>query len=227
MSCNFVDALTTVRITQVDACGAPVTGQNAFVSDCWASISMSTVVDEQDDRIYRAPDGSICAIKRGCVSLLGYDFEANLQQISPEMLEIMTGNPVVMDNLAAVAGIDDCAINCNTGFALEFWSTLLGQPCTTTGAQTYLYVLLPWITNARLGDLEFTDGTLDVTVSGSTRAGGNWGTGPYDVVLNGAAPGTPGPMLTPLGATCHRRMQLTTVAPPAASCAYVAVPAIP
>jgi hypothetical protein len=223
----FIDALTTSRITQVDACGAPVTGQNGFVSDCWASISMSTVVDEQDDRIYRAPNGTICAVKRGCVTPLGLDVEINMQQISPEAVEIMTGNPVVMDNLAAVSGFDDCVINCDTGFALEMWATLLGQPCTTTGAQQYLYVLLPWITNARLGDLEFNDGNLDVTVSGSTRAAGNWGTGPYDVVLNGAAPGTPGPMLTPLGPACHRRIQTTTVAPPAASCTYAAVPAVP
>lgn len=224
MTCLFVDSLTTVRITRVDQCGAPVTGQHAFVSDCWASVSMNTVEDEQDDKIYRAPNGNICAIKRGCVSLLGYDVEIHAQQLSPEMLEVMTGNPVVMDNLAAVAGIDDCAIDCNEGFALEMWSTLLGQPCTTTGAQQYLYMLLPWITNARLGDLEFADGTLDVTINGSTRAGGQWDVGPYNVVLNGAAPGTAGPMLTPLGATCHRRMQTTTVAPPAASCAYVAVP---
>jgi hypothetical protein len=224
MTCDFIDALDTMRVTKVDQCGNPIPGPNAFVTSCVASLAMNVVLDEQDDKIYRAANGNLCAVKRGCPSLLGYDIELHIQQFSPELLDILTRQPLVLSNTGAPAGVDSCNIPCNEGFALEFWATLMGQNCTTTGVQRYLYVLLPWITNAYLNDLEFGADVLDMQLNGSTRAGGQWDVGPYNVTLNGAPPGTAGPMLTPLGPTCHRRMQIVEVPPPAVSCDYVTVP---
>lgn len=226
MSCDLIANLDVVRATKVNQCGAPIEGPNAFVSECVASVAMNVVTDDQDDVIYRAANGSLCGVKRGCPTLLGYDIELNFFQVSPEFTDVLTGQPIVLDNLAEPVGNDSCSINCQTGFALEFWSELIGQNCTLTGAQKYLYVLLPWVTNAYINDLEIGSEAVTFQLVGSTRAGGQWGVGPYNVVLNGAAPGTPGPMLTPLGATCHRRMQTTTVAPPVPDplCDYAVVP---
>lgn len=186
---------------------------------------MNPNIDEQDDVIYRAANGSLCGVKRGCPSLLGYDLEYNFFQVSPQLTDVLTGNPVVMDFAGAPVGNDDCTIQCGAGFAIETWSELVGATCTTTGAQRYLYTLIPWITNAYINDLEIGNEQVTFQLVGSSRAGGQWGTGPFDVVAT-AAPNVPGRMLTPLGATCHRRMQITTIAPPVASCDYVAVPAL-
>jgi hypothetical protein len=38
------------------------------------------------------------------------------------------------------------------------------------------------------------------------------------------AAGTPGPMLTPLDSSCHRRTFIPTTPPPVPSCDYAAVP---
>ncbi|MFG2626551.1 hypothetical protein [Streptomyces sp. NPDC048473] len=57
-------------------------------------------------------------------------------------------------------------------------------------------------------DLELANETVNFTLTGSTRTGGKWGVGPYDVMAQDAA-GTPGPMLTPLGSTCYRRTGLS------------------
>ncbi|MEU8472604.1 hypothetical protein AB0F30_32770 [Streptomyces sp. NPDC029006] len=73
-----------------------------------------------------------------------------------------------------------------------------------------------------LGDLEIGSEAVTLQVTGSTRSGGAWGAGPYDV--NRDVNGAPSPMLTPLGSTCHRRIFITDVPPPAPSCDYVAVP---
>jgi len=214
VSCDLIANLDVVRVTRVDNCGLPVPGPNAFVSECVASVAMNPNIDEQDDIIYRAANGTLCGVKRGCPTLLGYDLEFNFFQVSPQLTDILTGQPVVVDNLAEPVGNDSCSVLCQGGFALEFWTELVGANCAPDGSARYLYTLLPWVTNAYMSDLEIGSEQVTFQLVGSTRAGGQWDVGPWDVVLNGAAPGTPGPMLTPLGATCHRRMQITTVAPP-------------
>lgn len=226
MSCDLIAGLDVVRVTKLDVCGAPVAGENAFVTDCQASLAMNPNVETADDIVYRSSNGKLCGVKRGCPSLLGYDVEFNFYQVSPQLIDVMTGQPVVVDSAGEPVGFDDCEIVCNGGFALEFWTELIGQNCTETGLPRYLYGILPWVSNAYLSDLELGGEAVTLQLSGSTKAGGRWGVGPYDVTLNGAAPGTPGPMLTPLGDTCHRRMFITNVAPPAPDpdCDYVTVP---
>lgn len=224
MTCDFISSAETMRVTQVDICGAPVVGATSgFVTDCFASIAMNPVIDEQDDVIYRAANGSICATRRGCKTLIGYDVEINVQVWSPQLIEVLTGNPAVVDFAGAVVGSDDCSIQCNAGFALEFWSNLIEPTCSTTGNARYLYTLLPRISNAYMTDLEIGSEAVSFQITGTTKAGGNWARGPYNVVPADAI-NTPGPLLTPLGTSCHRRMQLTTVAPPTDSCTYTPVP---
>lgn len=228
MSCDYIASLDTVRLTRINECGLPVVGAgNAYASSCVASsISLNPVVDEQDDIIYKGPSGNLCAVKRGCPTLLGYDVEINFFQVSPQLLDIMTGNPTVLGFDGAPVGWDDCSINCKEGFALEFWSELIGA-CTTdtTPNNRYLYTLVPWLTNASIGDLEIGGEAVSFTLNASTRAGGRWGTGPYDVVPTDAL-NTPGRLLTPLGTDCHRRFLTTTITPPASSCEYLTVPAL-
>lgn len=229
MSCDYISNLSVVRFTQVDECGVPIVGATSgYTSECAASsISMSPVTDDQDDVIYRAPNGTLCAVKRGCRTLLGYDITLNIMQVSPELVEVLTGNPVVLDSGGTVVGNDTCDIQCRAGFALEFWTELIEPTCSTTGAQRYLYGLIPWITGGLLGDLEIGSEAVNFEFTGSSRPGGGWGTGPYDVVSTTAPPTvTPGRLLTPLGTTCHRRLQITTVEPPASSCTYTPVPAL-
>lgn len=224
MSCDLIANLDVVRVTRLDNCGAPVSGPNAFVSECVASVAMNPNLDEQDDVIYRAANGSLCGVKRGCPSLLGYDLEFNFFQVSPQLTDILTNQPIVLDADGEPVGNDSCNINCQGGFALEFWTELIGQNCTDTGAQKYLYTLIPWVTNAYVTDLEIGSEQVTFQLLGSSRAGGRWGVGPYNVVLS--ALDAPSPMLTPLGDTCHRRMQITLVPPPVPDpeCDYSVVP---
>lgn len=223
MSCDFIANIHTLRATKVDECGTPVPGdENAFVTGCIATLAMNPNVDTQDDKIYRAANGSICAYKAGCSTLLNYAVELNIQAYSPNFLSVLTGGPEVLDANGEVIGHDDCSIQCTAGYGLEFWAELIDPTCSTATGRRWLYGLLPWINNSYISDLELGSEAVTFQLNGNTAAGGGWGVGPYDVV-NGAG-GTPGPMLTPLGTTCHRRMFITTVQPPAASCDNIAVP---
>jgi len=224
MSCPLIANADVMRLTRLDRCGNPIAGEdNGFVFDCFASLAMNNNSDDGEDIEYRASNGRICGFKRGCPTFRGFDIEMNVFSVSPELIEILTGNPVVLGYDGQPIGFDTCSVRCDTGFALELWAEVLGEECAEGAQGQWIYFLLPWVTNGLLGDLEIGSEAVTLQITGATRAGGSWGVGPYDVMPTDAA-GTPGPMLTPLDSSCHRRTFITTTPPPVPSCDYAAVP---
>ncbi|MEW2568311.1 hypothetical protein [Streptomyces sp. NPDC047070] len=223
MPCPLIANLDAVRVTRLDSCGRPVCGvDNGFSFDCLASLVMNPNIEEGEDVSYKAANGRQCGFKKGCPTLNGYDIEVNFYSVSPEFIEITTGNPVVYGFDGEPIGYDDCSLKCDAGFALEGWAEVLGEDvCAADGVGdgAWVYFLMPWVTNGLLGDLEIGAEAVTLQLTGATRAGGGWGTGPYDVMPIDAA-GTAGPLLTPIGAACHRRTFLTSVAPPEDLCVY-------
>jgi hypothetical protein len=224
MACPLIANADVIRVTRVDACGRPVCGvDNGFVFDCFATLAMNPNVADGTDVEYKAANGRQCGFKRGCPTLNGYDVELSFFSVSPEFIEITTGNPVVFGFDGEPIGFDDCSVQCDTGFAIELWAEVIqNEICPENSEGEWIYFLLPWVTNGLLGDLEIGSEAASLTLSGATRAGGSWGVGPYDVMPIDAA-NTAGPLLTPLGVTCHRRTFVTTIAPPAAVCDYTPV----
>jgi hypothetical protein len=226
MSCVYLDGISTIRVTRLDSCGLPLAGpDNGFVFDCIASLTMASEVDEGTDRIYKSGTGRICATKKACPQLQWYTVTLSIGAISPEFIDLVTGQPRVLGFDGEPIGWDDCQYDCpGPGFGLEWWAPTIGGVCDDN-QPSFLYGLLPWVTNGTIGDIELQDDVTEVEYTGTTQAGGQWGTGPYNVIETDAA-GTPGRLLTPLGSTCHRRVFTTRVAPPTASatCDYIVVP---
>lgn len=225
MACPKLAEGDRVRITRIDECGRPVTGaENGALSECWASVQMTPNVNTGTDIEMTGMNGRSCAFKRACPDFRGYDVTATFWEASPEMIELLTGNPLVVDYDGNPVGWDDCQVPCAEGFALELWQSILGQECIgeETSSQSF-YWLLPWLTGGMLGDLTVNNEGLSFTLTASSRAGTQWQLGPWDVVAQDAQ-NTPGPLLTPLGPSCHRRGFITTVAPPDVDCGYVDVP---
>ncbi|WP_433341735.1 hypothetical protein [Streptomyces sp. CA-253872] len=225
MSAPLISNAATVRVTRVDGCGRPVCGEDsAYVTDCFASVEMAANVEDGTDITFIAANGRQCGFKRGCPTLNGFDLTFTFYQASPELIEIMTGSPVYFDYAGKPVGFDSCAIPCNSGFALEVWTDVLGDDvCEDEAAKgSWVYFLLPWLTNGQLGDVELAGEGVNLTLTGATRAGGRWGLGPYDVQAQDTA-GTAGPMLTPIGKDCHRRIFITSTPPPETSDTYVPV----
>lgn len=230
MSCPLIANADVIRVTRVDACGRPVCGAgNSFVFDCFATLAMNVNTEDGTDVSYKAANGKNCGFKKGCSTFNGYDVELHFFSISPEFIELTTGQPVYAGFDGVPIGFDDCSIKCDTGFAIEMWAEVLGEDVCPEDVLTegaWVYFLLPWVTNGQLGDLEVGSEAVDLVLNGATRANGKWGIGPYNVQAQDIAQ-TPGPMLTPLGAECHRRTFLTTIQPPTVSCDYQAVPVTP
>lgn len=214
-----------VRVTRLDACGAPVEGAgNAFVDECFATVTMAPNVEEGEDIDFRAMSGRSCGYKRGCPSFRGYDITATFFQASPDLIEIMTQNPVVDDFGGDPVGWRDETIECTGGFALEIWENVVGEDCPPGGGSgLFWYWLLPWISQGRLGDVEISQSGVTFELTGFTRVNSLWEKGPWDVVgQDGSC--TPGPLLVDIGPNTHRHSELTCVSPPTAACATVLVP---
>lgn len=223
MSCPLIANADVIRLTRVDSCGRPVCGtDNGYVFDCFATLAMNVNSDDGTEVEYKAANGRVCGYKKGCPTFKGYDVELHFFQISPEFVDIATGQPVVFGYDSKPIGYDDCSIQCNSGFALELWAEVLGEDCPDNAVGQWVYFLLPWVNGGIIGDLELGSEAVDLTLTASTRAGGRWGVGPYDVVAKDAA-NTASPLLTPLGSACHRRTIITTIAPPTPSCDYTPV----
>lgn len=216
-----------VRLTRVDQCGRPVEGEdNAIASECWASVQMTPNVNTGNDIEMLGMNGRSCAFKRACPDFRGFDVTAQFWEASPEQVELLTGNPVVFDHNGNPVGWDDCQVPCSSGFGLELWQDILGEECAEDAEGQWFYWLMPWLTGGMLGDLTVSNTGLQFTVTANTRPKSQWFLGPWDVIAQDDLQ-TPGPLLTPLGANCHRRALITTIAPPTVDeGGYITVPPV-
>lgn len=218
----------TVRLTRVDDCGRPIVGAgNAYVSCCFAEVQWEADIDEGEDVDFPAMSGS-CAFVPACPTFRGYNLTANFWEASPQLIELLTGNPPYLGFDGEPIGWDDCAIQCRGGFAMELWARAVADDACDTVEdvdEVSLYMLTPWISSARLGDLTVNREAVSFSVVGHTRAPSRWQCGPY-LVQPADANNTPGPLLAPIGTGCHRRSFITTIAPPACGEDFVTVPPV-
>src|SRR5690606_16656672 len=100
------------------------------------------------------------------------------------------------------------------GFALEVWA---GSPaadaCENPNAEgEFGYFLAPYLRGGILSDYTIENGAVNFTITGAvTRNGNRWGSGPYNVMLNG---GVPSPLIEPLEPNDHKLLIWVGVAPP-------------
>src|SRR5688572_16719533 len=130
MPCPKLAEGDVVRLTRVDQCGRPEAGaDNAVQSECWSSVLMAPNVNAGTDIEMLNMRGRTCGFKRACPDFRGFNVTANFWEASPEQIELLTGNPVYLDEAGAPIGWDDCQVSCDSGFALEIWQQVVGQEC--------------------------------------------------------------------------------------------------
>jgi hypothetical protein len=182
------------------------------------SVEFSPEISEGEEIEVRKADGTLCISDQGCPELKWISVEITFCQVDPDLFTLFTGWDTVTDYAGdAVGNRVSSEVNCDQGVALELWTDIPNQVCTTTGAKKYGYFLLPWIVHSVLGDFTIENDAANFVLSGRTEEGSNWGTGPYNVDPADAN-NTPGKLHTAIGAKDHMDMHLTTIAPPAAKC---------
>jgi hypothetical protein len=211
-----------IRVTKVDECGEVVVGECGYaVEVCFASVAMSDNVENPAEYKVKAASGDFCVNQRGRPQLNWIDVVVTLLRVNPELVSLMTGLPVIYDDSpdpVAIGFGTDSDTYATGYFALETWTNLAVNPdgaaCNAAGAR-YGYLLLPWLGDATLGDITIEDGAANIVLNAVTKGGNQWGTGPWDVLVDSGD--DPSPLLEALPSTRHRHLQFTSLAPPAAT----------
>lgn len=226
--CHSVVRAPALRVTRLDACGVLVESAcSSATSSGFVEIALTKVLQERQDALQLTANGDICADVPKAPILRWYEANVQFCRLDPELLNIMTADPLVLnDALEPVAvgwdtNVGDIELS---NFGLEFWVGTEDESCDD-GNVTYGYGLLPWMRQGYLTDVTFNNGVVTWTVNAITRGNAQWGTGPYNVLVNetGANAGLPGPMLTAIGSTTHKRFFWTELPPPAVSCGCTSV----
>jgi hypothetical protein len=217
---------TVMRVTKLDSCGAVVHGPKASVtSDGFVSVELTMEVEDGTDNQLRGANDNFIYNSRGRPKLRWVNAVVNFGQVDPEMYNLMTANPLVMNDAATPEAVGfRIRENVYANFALEVWTDLDGQACIN-GAPAYGYLLLPWIVDAMIADVTVQNEPITFPINRCrTSRNSLWGVGPYNVDNKLTAPTGPSPLLTAIQATDHLDFHLTTLAPPAATCGAVTLP---
>lgn len=221
--CRTLIQGTRMRATLIDDCGAPVAGDCAqIVTSGFISVAMTDNVEAPDEFKLKAASGDFCLNQRSQPELNWLDVSIILCEVMPELIQFLTGSPLVYDDADTPAAIGfgtDSDSYATASAALELWTNLgrrRGESACAGGTTRYGYLLLPWLLEGTMADTTIENGPAQWTINTITADGNDWGVGPYDMQLD--RDGNPSPLFEAIPSTRHRHMQFTDLAPPDAFC---------
>lgn len=209
----------TFRVTKLDDCGHPLYDECSYaVSDGQTQIEITpNTTDGQHFQQLNAAGQPL--VNQQAKTILNWmDYQIIMAVKDPELFYLMTGADIFLDYGNLSAGNVITEDNYATGnFALEIWLGNAEEACPPGQAPFYGYILLPWTTDGKLTEsITVANDLITYTFAGRTRKGTPWGTGPYDVMLNGS--GTPAPLPTAISAGTHYLDLVTQLPPPEPDC---------
>jgi hypothetical protein len=222
-----------LRITKLDECGAIVEGAgSSLVMKAFVSATITPNYQDPEEITQTDANGDICIDDRSPVALRWLDIELNLCLIDPTMINLITGDPLVVDDATptpnTVGYRIDADLTGSANFALELWSGVSGSgACDESGFPKYGYWLFPWVKDAQWGEWVVENGALTLTLTARAVFGGGWGVGPYDIRRDATTPATLEPLLTAIGATQPMHYQTTTAPLPTPACGAVVLDITP
>ena len=218
---NYLQGLV-IRATKLDSCGALVEGACSTVVSK-GFISMEIEADETSGNEI-APilaDGTRCYYHLSPKLLNGIKVNIEFCQVDPELINLLTGSPIVTDDATPTPGsigfTTDSAAYGLANVALELWMNLAGGGCASASGRRWGYYLLPWLHQGTVGKPTVENDAVNFTVQEAiTRDGNQWGVGPYNIQLDNAS--TPSPLFTALSTTAHDLLMPVNIAPPTPVC---------
>lgn len=214
-----------IRVTRLDSCGNPDPGASAVVvSKRVSTVTIDEVTDDGTNIRERNFGDELCIVDDAFSQIIGYTADINLCGVDPELVSLLTGQPVVTNAAGDIVGFDATTnIDLDSfGFSLEVWSRIAGAACDPSGFRPWGYTLFPFLKGGRIGGFSFENGPVSFTISGAqTRDGNGWGVGPFDVDRDETT--APSPLNSAIGVNTHYRNIMVTLDPPAASCGAFAL----
>lgn len=224
--CHSVVRAPAVRVTRLGPCGELPTstsnGCDFATSRSFTEIALNKVFQERQDALQLNANGEVCVDKPTPPILRWYEVTITFCNVDPELFNIVSAEPLILNDEAtpkAVGFYTRPSSPAASNFALEFWVGTEDEGCTGN-AVNYGYGWLPRITQGVIGNISITNGAVNFTVTGISRPGNQWGTGPFNVLINetGANAGFPGKLLTAMATGDHKGFMWTELAPPPSVC---------
>jgi hypothetical protein len=221
--CHSVVRAPAARVTRLGPCGEiSDTGCDFAVTSSFVEIQLNKVFQERQDALELNANGDICVDKPKFPILRWYEVMITFCGVDPELFNIVSAEPLVMNDALTPEAIGWCTIPdsaASSNFALEFWTGTEDEGCDED-AVIYGYGILPRIIQGVIGNVTINNGVVNFTVTGITRAANQWGTGPYNVIINetGLNAGLPGPLLTSISTSSHKCFFWTKLGPPQGQC---------
>ena len=214
-----------MRVTRLDECGVPEEGLlSTLVSKSFVSVTWTPNYLEAEEISQADANGDLCVDDRSDPALRWIDLEAVICVVDPDLINLITGDPVVLDDAVAPNTVGfrvDAALTGSADFALELWSGVTGQACTVGGFPTYGYWLFPWVKDAQWGETVVQNGALVLNFTARAVGDSPWGVGPYNIRRDAVTPATLEPLLTAIGPDQMIHYQLTTAPLPTPACGAV------
>lgn len=202
-----------IRVTQLDGSGS-YTGQNFFVTKGFVSVALSSETEDGAEIIQRNANNELCINEKLATTFKRLNATVRFCGVNPTLLDWMSNAKVYQDAAGDDAGftLDEGAIEGH--FALELFTGLAGSLGDLTAGG---YALLPFLSKGTLANLEFNgENAVDFSVENMLSVSNNqWGTGPYNVVMDSSATPAPGKLPTALDPLTHFLLLDTAVAAPA------------
>jgi len=184
----------------------------------WISAEFSPQVEDGEAINVTNAAGETCVSEPACPTMTGIEVTLTFCKVDTDLFSFITGRDPVVNDRGEGVGFDIGDIPCTAGFALEIWTGVAsstGCDGANSGAE-YGYLVLPWISSARLGDWTIENSNVTFSITGMARTGSGWGVGPYDV--QDYQDGSAGPLFEPIPPTLFGRLIRTTIAPPEEQC---------
>lgn len=231
VSCVKMSRGKMLRITKLDECGEPVEGEGStLVTDAFVSATITPNYGEAEEIEQLDANGDVCIEDRSEPALRWLDISLIVCVVDPTMINLITGDPLVLDDAVAPNTVGfriDTELSGSASFALELWSGVTGQACDPAGFPQYGYWLFPWVKDAQWGEWVIQNGALVLTFTARAVIGSPWGVGPYLIRRDAVTPATLEALLTPIGATEPMHFQVTSAPLPTPACGAVALDLTP
>jgi hypothetical protein len=204
-NCNFVTGVATT---------------NAVVSSAVVRVSSTPDYEAGEDFFMKNGCGELCAVLKTCDQLKRLNVEIDMCLRDVRFLELTTGGRLIPGATPLVdpIGFARRAVGaaCPNPSSIEVWSKAIDTSgdCGATG-QRWWRTVFPKAT-LTLADYELTNAVATVKLVGYVEPLPAWNRGPFN-----DWPDTAG-----LGDSEVEAFVLDTITPPAAACAYIAVPPI-
>lgn len=214
---------STMRLTRLDSCGVPDPGPTGqLVTNGFINVDHTPNYLDPEEITTLNANGDLCVDDQGRPQLRWLDLSIVMCRIDPDAFNIITGNPLVLNDAATPESVGfriNGELTGTVNFAMELWSGVKGQACDAEGNALYGYWLLPFIVQARVGQWSVANAALNLTMTARTSIGSGWDVGPTAYTVRGdAVTGTPERILTAIDDTDHVHFEFVNVAPPAAAC---------